>query len=84
MVCRYEYYGGLSGGIADLIGRDQAVAKALMNVHWTGLQLYIAFITKAVSGQHSTVVLAQLLLSVLRMGTQTHSCKQADVCVIGK
>ncbi|KAL3146515.1 hypothetical protein ABBQ32_000765 [Trebouxia sp. C0010 RCD-2024] len=46
----YEYYGGLSGGIADLIGRDQAVAKALMNVHWTGLQLYIAFITKAVSG----------------------------------
>ncbi|KAL3149695.1 hypothetical protein ABBQ38_013525 [Trebouxia sp. C0009 RCD-2024] len=47
----YDYHGGLAGGIADLIGRDQAVATALMKVQFrTGLQLYLAFITKAESG----------------------------------
>lgn len=74
LVCRYEYHGGLRGGIADLIGRDQAVAKALTRVQCrTGLQVYLAFVTKAVSGQHYTLVFAHLslLASFLDTAAQT-------------
>ncbi|KAL3149674.1 hypothetical protein ABBQ38_013506 [Trebouxia sp. C0009 RCD-2024] len=48
---KYGYHGGLWNGIADLIGRDQAVATALMQVHaCTDLEVYLAFVTMEVSG----------------------------------
>ena len=56
LVCRYDYYGGLREGISDLVGRDQAVANALVSVYnKTDAELFLAFVNKEESGQQHTL-----------------------------
>ena len=56
LACRYEYYGGIRGGISHLLGRDQAVANALVQMYYrTNIELFLAFVNKEESGRYYTV-----------------------------
>lgn len=50
---RYCYHEGLRGGVAGLVGRDQAVANALMltSQECASLEVYLAFVNMEESGQ---------------------------------
>ena len=83
LVCRYGYHEGLLGGVADLIGRDQAIAKTLAGVHHsTGLKVYLAFVTMKVSGKKPNLTYAHLplLLSFIHIQAGTH---KAYLCILG-
>ncbi|KAL3149683.1 hypothetical protein ABBQ38_013515 [Trebouxia sp. C0009 RCD-2024] len=54
---KYDYH-ELQGGIEDLIGRDQAVATALTRVHRSGLQVYLAIVTKEESDTSTDTVVS--------------------------
>lgn len=56
-MCRYDYYRGLVAGVSDLIGRDHAVAQALMQTcYTTQSDFFLAFVSKEQSGQLQTIV----------------------------
>ena len=58
LVRRYDYYCGLRQGTSDLVGRDQTIANALVQMyHRTDIELFLAFVTKEESGQHCTMLL---------------------------
>ena len=49
---RYDYYGGLRAGVSDLVGRDHAVAHALVQTYsTTSIEIHLAFVSKEQSGQ---------------------------------
>lgn len=49
---RYDYYGGLRAGVSDLVGRDHAVAHALVQTYsTTSIEIHLAFVCKEQSGQ---------------------------------
>ena len=58
LVCRYDYRWGLSEGISDLVGRDQAVANALKQMsRFTNLELFLAFVSMEETGEHHMMLM---------------------------
>ena len=63
-VCRYDYHCGLRQGVSDLVARDQAVAKALVQLYYRrNVELFLAFVTKEETGHQCTLLMCPLVLA---------------------